>query len=229
MRASSLRRFSLLLAVSSAVPSLASAGEVTGKLVLGAYKPHAELPKRVLFQWELENGFKQVLPDRVEAPRELAVVLVGEGEPTGLDRVEVAMRGGSLMPSTLVVRSGATVQIRNEDEIAHELGAEGLEGFTAEAISPRGVRSVNLANAGSWTLRDRLVIHVEAQLHVLPDLLAVAKVDSSGNFVFAEVAPGKYTLKVFHGAHEIHSAAVEVTDKPIAIDPITLTAPEKGK
>lgn len=228
MRPRWLRRFSSFVVVLLAVASPASAGEVSGKLILGAYKPVPAPTKRPPYQWELENGFKQVLADRIDARRELAVVLVGKGKPEGVDRVEVALRGGNLMPSTLVVRAGATVQIRNQDEIAHEIGAEGLDSFSHEAISPRGVRSVNLTTAGSWTLRDRLVVHVEAQLHVLPDLVAVAKVQSNGTFAFAEVPPGKYTLKVFHGALELHSGAVEVGDKTLTVDPITLTVPKQA-
>ena len=58
--------------------------QVSGKLVLGAYKPPPAArreSKRPSYNWELENGFKEVRPDRVDARRELAVVLLGEGEP----------------------------------------------------------------------------------------------------------------------------------------------------
>src|SRR5262249_51168442 len=129
-----------------------------------------------------------VLPSRVVAQRELAVVLVG---PSGgkAEQLEVAFSGGELLPSTIVIRSGTTLRIRNDDEIGHELLAEGLDGFSAEATSPGATRSVNLKKTGSWPLRDRLAAHASAYLHVLPDLVASAKLEANGAFTFSDVAP----------------------------------------
>jgi hypothetical protein len=229
-----LRAGVLLTAAVAVATSVATAAapQVSGKLLLGAYKPAPAAPaesKRPSYNWELENGFKEVRPDRVDARRELAVVLLGEGEPAAESRLEVTFSGGGLMPSTVVVRTGATMLIRNDDEIAHELFAQGLEGFSAEATSPRGRRSVNCKTAGSWPLHDRLVTHVTGQLHVLPDLIAVANVSADGEFTFNTVAPGKYTLKVFHGDKELASQEVEVTSRPLTVNPIALGVGPESK
>jgi hypothetical protein len=203
------------------------AAQISGKLMLGAYKPEAKPSARPSYNWELENGFKEVRADRVDPRRELAVVLLGEGEPSaGLDRVEVTFAGGGLVPSTIAVRAGATVLIRNDDEIAHELLAQGLDVFSAEAISPRGRRSVNLKSAGSWPLRDKIVPHVSGHLYVLPNLVAVAAADAEGQFAFKGLAAGKYVLKVLHGEHELSSQELEVGAQELTLDPITLTVPE---
>jgi len=201
------------------------ASSVRGSLVLGAFQPgrDPETPAAPCY-WELENGFKEVVRDRVEAARELAVVLVGAVEVTPA-QVEIPFRGGSLLPSTIAVRTGTTIRLRNDDEIAHELFAVGLDGFSREATSPRGVRSVNVRSAGHWVLRDNLVIHLLGHLHVIDDLVAIGKVESDGRYAFTDVAPGEYTLKIFHGANEVASQAIVVADKKdLAIDPITLTA-----
>ncbi|MGD8863708.1 MAG: hypothetical protein PVI30_27075 [Myxococcales bacterium] len=222
---SSLSRAILLsICLALGMASTAAAVGVSGRLLLGAYKPAVQSGRRA-FNWELENGFKQVQPDRIDAARELAVVLLGEGDPQALDRVEVPFIGGSLLPTTIVVRPGTTVVFRNEDEIAHELYADGLDKLSPEAISPRGRRSVNLEQAGSWPLRDKLVTHVRGHLHVLPDLVAVGQVDGGGRFSFANVPPGTYTLKVFHGSHELASQQVEASGGTVTVDPIALTAP----
>lgn len=201
------------------------ASNVRGNMLLGAYRPGAdpETPTAPCY-WELENGFKEVARDRVDASRELAVVLVGDtGAPAA--QVEIPFRGGSLLPSTIAVRTGTTLRLRNDDEIAHELYAVGLDGFSREATSPRGVRSVNMRSAGHWLLRDNLVIHLLGHLHVIDNLVAIGTVESDGRFVFTDVAAGDYTLKVFHGANEVASHAITVADKKdLAIDPITLTA-----
>jgi hypothetical protein len=200
----------------------AAAGEVRGQLVLGSLQAAVPAkPPRAACNWQLENGVKEVLPSKVSAVRELAVVLLGAGEAKG-EHVEVAISGGALLPGTLVLRSDTTLRIRNDDEIGHELFAQGLDGFSPEATSPGATRSIHLLKTGSWPLRDRLVAHATAHLHVLSNLVASAKVEPNGNFAFAEVAPGKYTLKVYRGAAEIASKEVEVADKPLALDPLTL-------
>jgi hypothetical protein len=206
-----------------------AAAQVSGKLVLGAYKPVAVAAKRPAYNWELENGFKEVKAEKIDARRELAVVLIGAGEPKGLERLEVTFAGGGLLPSTIVVRAGATMLIRNDDEIAHELFAPGLEGFSAEAISPHGRRSVSLQTAGAWPLRDKLITHVQGELYVIPDLVAVASVEADGQFVFKDVPPGKYTLKVFHGDKELAVQEVELGARPLSVSPITLTQSPAAK
>jgi hypothetical protein len=116
------------------------------------------------------------------------------------------------------------VRVRNDDEIGHEIYAEGLDGFSPEATSPKAIRSVNLTKPGSWPLLDKLAPHAHGQLHVLADLIAVAKVEANGNYAFADIAPGKYTLKVFHGADVVASKDIEVGDKALTVDPLTLAA-----
>ncbi|MDD9934408.1 MAG: hypothetical protein OXT09_12440 [Myxococcales bacterium] len=230
MGSSPIRALLVASLVALVTVGTASAAGVNGRLVLGAYKPEPPKPKRSPFNWELENGFKQVIPDRVDAARELAVVLVGEGEAPGLDRAEAVFQGGGLLPSTIVARTGATLLVRNEDEVAHEVYAAKLDAFASEAISPRGRRTVKLDAAGDWALADKLIPHVKGHLHVVDNLIAIAKVDASGRFSFADVAPGKYTLKVFHGPKEVGSSAVEVAGtKAITLDPMTLTTgPAEG-
>ena len=218
-------RVPLLLTVVAGLGVAASAAaQISGKLLLGAYRPAAAENERPAYNWELENGFKEVRPDRIDARRELAVVLLGEGEPPpGAERVEVTFAGGGLLPATIAVRAGATVLVRNDDEIAHELYAEGLDGFSAEATSPRGRRSVNLKEPGSWPLRDKIVPHVRGHLHVLPNLVAAATADAEGQFAFKGLQPGKYVLKVLHGERELASQEIELGTQELTIDPITLT------
>ena len=200
--------------------------QVSGRLLLAAYKP-APPPAaaRPSSYWELENGFKEVKPDRISPKRELAAVLCSEAAPVaGSDRLEVPWSGGSLLPSTLAVRVGTTILFRNDDEVAHELVGVGLSTMPAEATSPRGRRSFQAAEPGSWPLRDQSVPHAQGHLHVLPDVVAIANIEADGSYSFPAVPPGKYTLKVFHGKEQIASQDVEATAKPLTVDPITLTA-----
>jgi hypothetical protein len=210
--------------------AVVTAAVVKGRLVARGYKaPPDPDPPRPRYYWELENGFKEATPDRISPDRELAVVLLSDGAAKEESNVEVAFSGGSLMPSTIVVRPNTTLQIRNQDEIGHELYATDLPVFSAEAISPRGVRTVRLTATGKWPLRDRLVAHVRGYLYVIADLAAVAKVSTDGEFVFSQIAPGKYRLKVFYGPHELVERAVQIdAQEQVALDPVPLAGPAKA-
>lgn len=214
------------LVLASLLAGTAFAVNLKGKLLTGAYKPAPRpAPVRPAYHWEVENGARPVAKERMDVERELAVVLLGKVKGEESDSVEVAFSGGGLLPSTIVVRQGTTLRIRNQDEIAHELYAVGSKILTPEATSPRAIRPVNLSEVGNWPLRDRLVIHVRGHLYVLPDLVAVAEVGNNREFTFTDVAPGKYTLKVFHGRSELVSKPIEVTDTAeISLDPIALTS-----
>lgn len=216
----------LLILGAVAVYSLTSparAGDVRGQLVLGSVREVAPpKPPRAAYNWELENGVKELQPTRVSAQRELAVVLVGGAEAKPSEPVDVSVSGGALMPSTLVLHTGTTLRIRNDDEIGHELYAPGLDGFSAEATSPGAMRSIHLTKAGNWPLLDRLAAHARAHLHVLGDLAASAKLEANGSFTFSDVPPGKYELKVLRGGSVLASKSIEVTDKPLTLDPLTL-------
>jgi len=214
------------LALTTALYSAeALAAEVTGKLLLATYRLPAKESAPGTFNWEIENGVKEVTADRVDAKRELAVVLVGDGAPAFPERMEVALSGGGLLPSTIVARPGATLLFVNQDEIAHELYAPGNKDLPPEAVAPRGRRSLTLKDAGVIELRDQLLSHLTGTIHVIPNAIAVASPDASGVFTFPEIPAGKYTLKVLHGKDEIASKEVEVGPKALSIDPIALTAP----
>jgi len=203
---------------------------VRGQLVLGSLReaPSKLKPPRAAFNWEIENGVKELAPVRVGAQRELAVVLVGAGTSKTGETSEIAVAGGALLPSTIVLRTGSTLRIRNDDEIGHELFAPGLDGFSAEATSPGGSRSVHLTKVGNWPLLDRLAAHARAHLHVLANLVATAKLEANGSFSFGDVPAGKYTLKVFRGGSELASKDIEVTDKPVTLDPLTFGTDKSG-
>ncbi|MBN1655412.1 MAG: hypothetical protein JXA30_16725 [Deltaproteobacteria bacterium] len=225
----------LALATVATLASSADALEVDGKLLVGAYRVPAESASaRRSYYWELENGVKEVARSRIDAPRELAVVLLGDNASENGKRFEVEFYGGSLLPSTIVVRKGSTLRINNKDEIAHEVYAKGLKAFGPETISPRAIRSIELKEAGSWQLYDRLVTHVRGQLHVLANLVAIAKVNPDGEYSFSDVEPGNYTLRVYHGAKLLVEKPVEVVKRDnrkkeiaIKLDPITLTNSSK--
>jgi hypothetical protein len=219
------------------VATAAEAVEVNGKIVLGAHTvPPEPQSSHRKYYWELENGVKEVARNRLDAPRELAVVLLNDKESNDDRRVELNFSGGSLLPSTVVVKKGTTLRINNKDEIAHELYAQGSKAFIPESTSPKAIRSIELNEVGSWPLLDRLVTHLHGHLHVLANLVAIAKIGADGDFAFTDIEPGAYTLRVYHGANVLVEQSIDVvskTDKkkevPFKVDLITLATPSKSK
>lgn len=212
-----IRTLILPLAMAAlAMPGPAGATELSGKVALDKLTEDAPAAPVPAFRWELENGFKEVQKDRLPS-RQLAVVLTGKAAAAAPTKRSVPISGGELLPSTVVMQVGGTLHIQNRDEIAHELFAEGHPSFSAEATAPRSERAIHLTETGTWPIRDHLVPHARGHLHVLSDLVATGQLDDNGQFTFADIQPGTYTLRIFHGPSEVVSQAVEVSGKTMTL------------
>jgi len=222
--------FSLLvLTLAVATAATATAVDVRGALrVPSDYGPADESEDAHGHYWDEWNGFLDPRERGFDAARDLAVVLTG-GEMAP-EQPGFRIANGGLWPTTLVERAGATMRIRNTDPVSHQLFAEGHGEFSPTPTSPGLTRERVVGSPGDWAIRDRIYQHVEGHLHVLPDLVARAEVQSDGSYVFRHVPPGTYTLKVFHGDRMIHSQdGVEVTDRELTLDPIEIgPAPGEG-
>ena len=171
--------------------------------------------------WREWNGFLPPRENKVDVSREVTVALIGNA--SARDAVTVEFSGGALSPSTIVVEQGSTLRVRNLDDSAHRLYAEGLEKFDPVDTSAGQMREVRMLQTGSFPLRDALAPHVKGHLHVLAKVTAAQNPRSDGRFVFENINPGTYELKVFHGADEVRSESVEVKDKrEFVIAPISL-------
>jgi len=173
--------------------------------------------------WDQWNGFIEPRPRGFDAARDLAVVLTGEGE-LAPEQPGFRLANGGLWPTTIVERTGRRLEIENTDPVAHELAADGLDGFNATAVAPGRVRRVDIdLPEGHWAISDTLYAHVRGHLHAIPDLVARATVQSDGSYRFTGVPPGTYTLKVFHGAEIVHTQeGIEVEERELTLEPVPL-------
>jgi len=171
--------------------------------------------------WQEWNGFIEPKKSSVDYPREVSAVLIGAAEMR--DATSIALRDGTLLPSTIVVQHGTTLRIRNEDDFGHELYVPGLKGFDAVETSPGSTRTIQMEQTGVFELRDRLSPHVHATLHVVAKVTQVVSPNADGGFVFKDVAPGSYVVKVFRGRSEITATELEVANsKDIVLTAIAL-------
>lgn len=205
-----------------AVAVSAWAADIRGQLRFSSElqaRPPTPTAERSFF-WDEWNGLLEPAPRRVDVTREFTAVLTGEG--TVPSRVTARLTGGQFYPTTIVARAATTLVIENTDPCAHELFAEHPEWIAVQTEAGNS-RTVRMPTTGKWLLRDKLYSHVEAHLIVLEDLVAVGELTRDGNYTFGDVAPGNYTLKVFHRGEEMASRAVTVGNAPVTIDPIELT------
>lgn len=234
----STRAILTALVVPLAVVSTALAVDVTGTVRVPSGFAHTppespEQARRARY-WEAWNGFLAPRTLGFDPSRDLAVVLTGEGpmteaapaapgapEPRGFE-----IRNGGLWPSTLVERTGATLRILNTDPCSHQLTAAGHTALGPTPTAPGLTRQAVVAEAGSWPITDQVYAHVHGHLHVIDDLIARAVVQSDGAYRFSNVAPGTYTLKVFHGERTIQTreGVVVPEGRELTIEPIQLGA-----
>lgn len=218
----------LLSALATELATTAWAVDVRGTLRIpsgyGAPPTESAQARELNHYWDEWNGFLDPRPRRFDPSRELAVVLTGPGE-FAAEQPGFAIANGGLLPSTIVERAGANLSIANNDPVTHQLFAEGFAELGPTPTAPGLARQQRVGEAGSWPLRDQRYPHVTGHLHVLPDLIARAAVQRDGTFLFRGVAPGAYTLKIFHHERELHTAQVTVPeDRELVVDPIAIGA-----
>jgi len=176
--------------------------------------------------WQEWNGFIEPRKASVDMTREVAVVLVGNVPMK--DAVVVTLSNGTLTPSTIVAQHNAPLRIRNQDDFTHQLFCDKLKEFDAIETSSGQSRELTLLQTGDFTVGDRLAPYVQGFLHVLPKVSAIATPNADGTYVFKDINPGTYTLKVFRGAFEMSSSGLEVKDsREVVVDPIAVDAKAK--
>jgi len=176
--------------------------------------------------WQEWNGFIEPRKASVDMTREVAVVLVGNVPMK--DAVVVTLSNGTLTPSTIVAQHNAPLRIRNQDDFTHQLFCDKLKEFDAIETSSGQSRELTLLQTGYFTVGDRLAPYVQGFLHVLPKVSAIATPNADGTYVFKDINPGTYTLKVFRGAFEMSSSGLEVKDsREVVVDPIAVDAKAK--
>ena len=180
--------------------------------------------------WQEWNGFIDPKKPSIDLAREVSAVLIGPTETR--DATTITLRGGTLTPSTLAVQHGTTLRIRNEDDFAHELFAERIKDFDPKTIGPGQTRSVSMSETGVFEVRDKLSPHVRGFLHVLTKVSRVVSPAADGSFVFEDVPPGDYVVKIFRGVSELEGGTLAVASRGDAqLEPVDVrpTAVKPGK
>ena len=158
--------------------------------------------------WRVWNGVVPLRSSRTMYD-DLTVVLTGAGR-SQLSTCSYSMIDGGIKPTTWVVRKNTPIKVSNQNAWTHELHASGLASFKAEKTKRGSSRRIAIKEKGSAPIADRIHAHVRGHIHAINDLVACAKITSTGQFSIDSVRPGQYMIRIFRGPDEIHKASVSI-------------------
>ena len=108
----------------------------------------------------------------------------------------------TFIPAMLFVRTGQPVEFRNSDDTLHNVhvgNSETKEPSFNVAIPTGELYNYTFAKDGFYHVACDIHPAMSAEIFATSSPFA-AMTDTNGNFVFEEVPPGQYVLRVFAGA-----------------------------
>jgi len=170
-----VRTAALLALVTLALPALAPAGTVRGRVEL------------------IDKGGR-----RATDLSEVVVFIEGVKARPRPTRVTMTMKGKTFVPRVVVVTVGGAVDFPNEDPIFHNV-------FSVSGDNRFDLDLYKRPKSGSWTFQRPGVVRVYCNIHpqmsavvVVRDNPYFAKAAQDGAFSIPDVPPGRYTLKAWN-------------------------------
>lgn len=148
----------------------------------------------------------------------LVVYLEGvKGAKAPTKKPKIAQKGTKFTPNFMVVVAGQTVEMPNDDKIAHNVFSPSKTKKFNLGIYPKGTsKSVKFDKVGSVNLLCSIHRKMRAKIIVVPNkYYAVTK--PGGKFTIKNVPPGKYTLKVKYKKKK-SSKTVNVSKKSLTVN-----------
>jgi len=170
-----VRTAALLALVTLALPALAPAGNVRGRVEL------------------IDKGGR-----RATDLSDVVVFVDGAKTRPRPTRVTMTMKGKTFVPRVVVVAVGGAVDFPNEDPIFHNV-------FSVSGENRFDLDLYKRPKSGSWTFQRPGVVRVYCNIHpqmsavvVVRDNPYFAKAAQDGAFSIPDVPPGRYTLKAWN-------------------------------
>jgi len=209
----------LLLVACLAVPC--EAGAIAGRIVFAGTAP---APRKIEITSDqyvcgTEKPGEDLLLSRQNEIRNAVVWIenapANAAWPKPAPKVEIDQKGCVYAPHVVVVPVGGTVDFLNGDRLLHNIHATPKENASFNRTQPKN-RTIPIAFDKPEIVRVLCDLHpwMEAWVVVAPHPF-YAVTGSDGKFVFENIAPGQYRLRVWH--ERLGSAATQVTvsdDKP---------------
>jgi hypothetical protein len=237
-----LKTVAVLALIGLAVPGLAVAGQIKGK-VLGLEKlmnPVWNEAKDVAahrFSWRepsptVRAEFRNLF---AYAPKEVCIAALATSaqQPPPMPML-ITVGGGRTSHVTVVVAPGTRIIFENRDPFAHRLYGVGIPTLLPTGnTAALGKREWSAPPPGKYEIRDELFPSLRTWIVVESNVAAITYPTTAGTYQFQQLGPGEYTIRAyFAGAPtgtpktltiggntvDVTLAAVEGADKPAPPD-----------
>jgi plastocyanin len=136
-----------------------------------------------------------------------------QGFQVPTNKPSISQRGLRFFPSLLVVVTGQTVQMPNDDNVAHNVYSFSSTKKFNLGIYPKGEnREVTFEQPGIVDLFCSIHYQMKGRILVVPNPF-YARTRGDGNYLIASVPAGKYTLKMWSESGDLTTKDVIVPDK----------------
>lgn len=203
------------------LPATAWAGGIKGTVKAGKefqeyfnQKQSTGTPK-VDYYWQVENGVLPVKSPELEMDKSVSVALFRKDgkTPGGFVPQHPEVFGAQLMPSVIVAPPKVTLKFHNADPFVHELYSDDMgKLFEPELQSSTQTRQIQFSNPGTYMVGCKTTPHLKGWVVVASGVLTAKNPEESGAFMFEDVAPGEYVLRVYFEGEVVASSDVTVED-----------------
>jgi hypothetical protein len=199
-----IRNF-VLLTIGLALPGIAFAGQVRGKLVgldklMNPVWAEAKDVGSHRFSWRepsptVRAEFRNLF---AYAPKEVCVAAIATSaqQPPSMPLL-ITVGGGRTTPVTVVVAPGTRLHFENRDPFPHKLYGVNQTTFPAGEMGQGAARDWTAPGPGRYEVRDELSPSIRTWVIVEPNVAAIAYPSVQGAFSIPQLNPGEYTLKAF--------------------------------
>lgn len=177
-----VRRLSLALLASVALPAAAQHGTISGKVEA---TPSKYLPETVVYVVKAPGSF---------APK----------------TVNMDQKALSFIPHVLVVTKGDTVKFLNHDTVAHNVYTPDGTPYNLGSFKPNEDRTHKFDETGVYSQLCSIHPEMLGYIYVNQNPYAAA-VDAKGHYVISNVPPGSYQLAVWNSHLKAPAKQVTVT------------------
>jgi hypothetical protein len=194
-----------LLTVGFALPGIAFAAQVKGKLVgleklMNPVWAEAKDVNSHRFSWRepsptVRAEFRNLF---AYAPKEVCVAALATSaqQPPSMPLL-ITVGGGRTTPVTVVVAPGTRLHFENRDPFPHRLYGVNQTTFPAGEMGQGAARDWTAPGPGRYEVRDELAPSIRTYVVVEPNVAAIAYPSVQGAFSIPQLAPGEYTLRAF--------------------------------
>jgi len=170
---------------------------------------------KVDFYWQVENGVLPIMPPVMQMSQRVGVALFrkdGKADP-GFLPVHPEVIGAELMPGVVVAPPKTTLKFHNTDPFVHELYSDDLgKIFAPELQSSQQTRQVQFSNEGVYEIGCKMTPHLKGYVVIVQGVVAFKNPGEDGTFLFEDIAPGEYVLRVYFDGQVVSKKDVTVVD-----------------